>query len=269
VSLASPTRVTLLDGFTLRLGDDARSQVPDLPRAVQRLVVSLSLSRCPDRNAIAGQLWPDVPEGRAHGSLRSALWRLKRVAPGMVQVSGGSLWLAEDVWVDVRELDAWASRVLDPHVPGDDVAVPEDGLLGELLPGWCEDWVVLERERLRQVRMHALEALADKLVVAGRFGEAVRAAYAAVHEEPLRESAHRVVVRVHLAEGNLAEARRAYESFREMLADTLGIAPTPRMTGLLTEVRRRPCDGGPGSVSGVLQSESPSRGPAPSGSNVH
>jgi DNA-binding SARP family transcriptional activator len=101
--------------------------------------------------------------------------------------------------------------------------------------------------------MHALEALAGELIVAGRFGEAVEAAYAAVHEEPLRESAHRVVVRAHLAEGNVAEARRAYESFRQVLADTLGVAPTPSMTGLLTGLRPRVGDVGSMPTPGVLR----------------
>jgi DNA-binding SARP family transcriptional activator len=122
--------------------------------------------------------------------------------------------------------------------------------------------VLPERERLRQLRMHALEALADKLAAVGRLGEAIQAAYAAVHEEPLRESAHRVVVRVHLAQGNVAEARRAYDSFRDMLADTLGIAPTPHMTRLLTQVRCRAGDVGAAPVSAVvLRSGLPQRAP--------
>jgi DNA-binding SARP family transcriptional activator len=66
-----------------------------------------------------------------------------------------------------------------------------------LFPGWYDDWVLLERERLRRLRLHALEVLADKLVREGRYGEAVQATYAAVRTEPLRESAHRAVVRVH------------------------------------------------------------------------
>ena len=86
--------------------------------------------------------------------------------------------------------------------------------------------MLLERERVRQLRMHALEALAEKLAAAGRYGEAVQAAYAAVVAEPLRESAHRAVVRVHLVEGNVAEAVRAYDSFRTMLAEELGVAPS-------------------------------------------
>ncbi|MGY1640612.1 BTAD domain-containing putative transcriptional regulator [Geodermatophilus sp. SYSU D00703] len=156
-----------------------------------------------------------------------------------MEASGGSLSLAEGVRVDVRELEAWAERVLDPCIPGDDVGLPEDALCGELLPGWYEDWVLLERERLRQLRMHALEALADKLVTLRRYGEATEAAYAAVHAEPLRESAHRVVVRVHLAEGNITEALRAYDSFRTMLADELGISPTWQMTRCIAQAERR------------------------------
>lgn len=241
----SPTRVTLLHGFGLQLGGDPPLPLGDLPRAIQRLVAHLGLSRCSHRTAIAGTLWPDVPEDHAHGSLRSALWRLKRVAPGLVQVSGDVLCLGAGVRVDVRDLETWAFQVLDARVRRGDVAVPGRALRGELLPGWCEEWVLLERERLRQLRMHALEVLADEFIVTGRFGDAVEAAYAAVHEEPLRESAHRVVVRAHLAEGNVTEAHRAYESFREVLADTLGVAPTPSMTGLLTGPRLHPGGAGP------------------------
>ncbi len=240
MALTPTTRVALLDGFVVCRGDGGQGEVRDLPRVVQRLVARLSLSRCPDRSAIAGQLWPDVPEDRAHGSLRSAVWRLQKVAPGMIDVSAGSLVLADHVRVDARELDTWALHVLDPCVHGRDLAAPDDALGGELLPGWQDDWVLLERERLRQLRMHALEALTDKLVAAGRFGEAAHAAHSAVRAEPLRESAHRAVVRVHVAEGNLIEALRAYESFRTMLADELGIPPTAQMTRLIATARRGP-----------------------------
>src|SRR4051794_25150349 len=105
------------------------------------------------------------------------------------------------VRVDVHEFGAWARRVLDPEAALEPMPAPEVGLRGELLPGWYDDWVLLAREGLRQLRMHALEVLADRLTGVGRFGEAVQAAYAAVGMEPLREGAHRGLVRGHLAEG--------------------------------------------------------------------
>ena len=150
-----------------------------------------------------------------------------------MDASGGALGLADGVRVDVWDLKEWAQRTLDPNTDVDGARAPRSALAGELLPGWCEDWVLLERERLRQLRLHALEVLADKLARAGRHSEAVQAACAAVRAEPLRESAHRALVRVHLAEGNVAEAVRAYRSFRDMLAYELGVTPTEHMEGLM------------------------------------
>jgi DNA-binding SARP family transcriptional activator len=238
VTDAAGPRITLLDGFSMHLGGVAqRHLAEDLPRAVQRLVAHLCLSGRPPRAVIAGRLWPDVPEHHAYGSLRSALWRLQRVAPGLVNTSGAVLHLAPEVRVDVQELGEWAQRVTDPRRGLANVDVPDTGLSGELLPGWYEDWVLLERERLRQLRMHALEQVACRLAEVGRHAEALQAAYAAVRAEPLRESAHRVVVRVHLAEGNLVEALRSYEQFRIVLADELGVLPSEQMACLVRPFR--------------------------------
>ncbi|WP_448608649.1 AfsR/SARP family transcriptional regulator [Geodermatophilus sp. URMC 60] len=232
-------RVTLLDGFGLELpARGQRSTADDLPRGVQRLVAHLCLSHRPTRTVMAGHLWPDVPEGQAHGSLRSALWRLNKAAPGLVEASGSAVHLAADVRVDVRDLSDWAQRAIAPPRGAHDVAVPDAALLGDLLPGWYDDWVLLERERLRQLRMQALEAVAARLALLGRHCEALQAAHAAVRAEPLRESAHRTLVSVHLAEGNVAEAVRAYELFRTLLQDELGVPPTEQMTRLVERIPR-------------------------------
>jgi DNA-binding SARP family transcriptional activator len=234
VDLRPIARVALLDGFAVEVDVGGRpSSVGELPRAVQRLIAHLGLSGCRARSAIAGQLWPEVPEEHAQGSLRSALWRLHKSAPGLVVATGSTLSLAEGVRLDVRELTDWAQHVLDPLTVVLSGVTPEVGPGGELLPGWYEDWVLVEREQLRQLRMHALEALAGKLTDAGRYGEAVQAAYAAVRADPLRESAHRAVVQVHVAEGNVAEALRAYELTRRLLSEELGVVPTPRMEALV------------------------------------
>ena len=230
-------RVGLLDGFALERGrGGVYSVVEGLPRCAQRLIAYLGLRSRPTRAAVAGELWPEVPEDHAHGSLRSALWRVQKVAPGLVDGSGGALALAAGVRVDVWQFKEWAQRTLDPTADVDGAMAPESALAGELLPGWYDDWVVLERERLRQLRLHALEMLADKLASAGRHSEAVQAACAAVRAEPLRESAHRALVRVHLAEGNLVEAVRAYHCFRDLVAHELGVAPTEHMEVLMSEV---------------------------------
>lgn len=237
MDLAPAFRLSLLEGFALRSGS-SRSPTEDLPRGVQRLLAFLSLSGRPARSAVAGQLWPDAREEHAQASLRSALWRLRRTVPGIVETSAGALSLAAGVHVDVRELACWAQRVRDPRADGTRVTLPDAALRGDLLPGWYDEWVLLERERLRRTRLHALEAVAGRLAAAGRHGEALDAAYLALRDEPLRESAHRTLVEVHLAEGNVAEAIRVYEVFRHVLEDELGVHPTERMRRLIRGVGR-------------------------------
>jgi DNA-binding SARP family transcriptional activator len=230
-------RIALLDGFSLEL-PSSPSPVVGLPLSVQRLIALVSLSGRPGRGAAAGQLWPDLSEANAQSSLRSALWRSHKLSPGVIEVSSGSLRLAKDVATDVGELVTWARDVLDPNHHMTDETVPDVALGGELLPGWYDEWVLLQREHLRQLRMHALEVLADKLASVHRFGEAMQAALAAVQAEPLRESAHRAVIRVHLAEGNVVEAVRVYDAFSSLVGAELGVPPSAQMTELVRGIRR-------------------------------
>ena len=111
-------------------------------------------------------------------------------------------------------------------------------LSSDLLPDWYEDWVVIEAEDWRQLRLHALEALAEKLTAAERFGDAIEAARAAIQADPLRESAHGTLIRVHLAEGNQSEALDAFASYRALLHKELGLEPTPRLFALVSNLRR-------------------------------
>nr|WP_308355048.1 bacterial transcriptional activator domain-containing protein [Streptomyces sp. MUM 203J] len=155
--------------------------------------------------------------------------------------------LVDSVTVDARVLADTALGVLRPStVPILSSPEPVPAILfgdGELLPGWDEDWVLLERERLRQLRLHALDALAHSLVREGRHALALETALTSVRTEPLRESAHRAVVAAHLAEGNVHEAVSHYVAFQHLLDEELGVPPSALFARLLrpvTERRRMP-----------------------------
>ena len=92
----------------------------------------------------------------------------------------------------------------------------------------CAAATAAVRERLRQLRLHALEAAAAQLSALGSYGLALDAALTALRADPLRESAHRAVIRVHLAEGNVAEARRAFRQCRLLLRRELHVEPSPQ-----------------------------------------
>ncbi|MEV4389408.1 bacterial transcriptional activator domain-containing protein, partial [Micromonospora sp. NPDC049580] len=140
---------------------------------------------------------------------------------------------------DVATLGAASAALLAGGAPaGVGAGVPALAT-GELLPGWYDDWVLTERERLRQTQLYALEALAERLTAQGRFSEAVQVALTAVQLEPLRESATRVLIAVHLAERNINEAVRRLELFRADLGRELGVAPTSWLEHLVREGLRR------------------------------
>jgi DNA-binding SARP family transcriptional activator len=216
--------VRLLGGFDLRCGGKSQALAPSTERLIAFLAVNQqSLSRV----YVAGTLWPDVTERRSLGNLRSALWRLQR--PELVRVAQDRLSLAPTVAVDVHRLEAAAHGVSDAQLDlggRDPVALLRCLLSGDLLPDWYDEWVVAERERLRGLRLHALELLAIKFLAGRQFALAHEAALAVVQAEPFRESGQRVLMGVHLAEGNRAEARRQYEGYRRLLLDELGAAPS-------------------------------------------
>ena len=211
----------------------------DIPEGSKRLLVFVSVHRRRiARRYAAGALWPGGDDIRAAGNLRSALWRLRGAGIDVIDSDKCSLGLREDVFVDAHAAGEWATRLIDGTAEDDDLVVPPSWMDAlELLHGWYDDWALAERERTRQLMLHAMEALSRRLVLAGRFAEAVDTAMLVVAADPLRESAQRTLIEAHLAEGNWVEAVRGYEAYRALLRRELDIDPSPDLLVLL----RRPC----------------------------
>jgi DNA-binding SARP family transcriptional activator len=225
--------LTLLSSFDLRADGESVA----LPLASQRLLAFLALREGPlQRLYVAGALWTDSNERRSYANLRSSLWRVRRSGHKLVHATPQHLALAPEVDVDVHRLVRVSRRALEPLVPED--ALVHD-LDGELLPDWYDEWLDSTREHVRQLRLHALEAVAERLVARRRYGQAVRAALVAVHEEPLRESAQRALVVAYLAEGNRREALVQYHRYRERLLDELAVEPSPKFKELIQTATAR------------------------------
>lgn len=226
-------RLTLLGGFTLA----SEGREIELPASAQRLVAYLALNpHRLRRGHVAGVLWARGTEAHAAGCLRSALWRLRQADAEIVTASSSLLSLADGLVVDVWDVRAQTTRLLRPEPDRPDDLDPTT-LTTELLPDWFDDWVLLEREQLRLMSLYALESICDQLLAMGRHAEASAAALAAVHSEPLRESAHRALIRISLAEGNASEALRQYHSYANLLRAELGLDPSEHMHTLVRGVR--------------------------------
>jgi len=231
--------LSLLGGFLFSVGGDA---LLGISAASQRLLAFLALrDRAVGRAQVAGTFWPESSGQQAGASLRSAVSRLHGPARMAVRVTALDLGLAEGVAVDVHHSRALAHRLIDRESPpaDGDISVPAvSALSGDLLPGWYDDWAVIAAEDWRQLRLHALEAVAARLTAAERLPEAAAAALAAVRAEPLRETSRAALIRVHMAEGNQSAAIGEFERYRVLLQAELGIQPTSRLSQILSELQR-------------------------------
>lgn len=232
---AGSVRLNLLSGFELLVDGDEVA----VPPSAQRVVAYLALqSRPRPRTAVAASLWLDVDQERAAANLRAALWKLRHWRNRVIGQRADQLSLAPHVDVDLTALIREAHWLLDASRRGatDDVTTSGerdrgyvDLLSRDLLPAWDEEWITFERERLRQLRLHAIESLSVQLRSSGRFAEAIEAGLAAVSADPLRESAQRVLIDAFLAEGNLVDARRQFEAYRHLLWKDLRADPSPEL----------------------------------------
>lgn len=237
---SSLATVTLVGDVTLCL--DGRP-VP-LPLMAARVIGFLAVHEGPVRRAyVSGCLWPEHAERQAGACLRTALWRVPPVRPApLVRTSGSLLWLDPTVRVDIQEVSRLGALLdsTEPTAPGScEVATMVRCLGDDILAGWYDDWVAVERDRFHQTRLHVLDRLGEQLLAEHRFGEALQVGLALVRAEPLHESGHRLILRVHLCEGNVADAFRRCQLYAARLARELGATPSPAMTELLRPYRVR------------------------------
>jgi len=222
--------VQLLGGFAAT--GDGRPIV--LPAASRRVLALAAMYRAPLPRALAAErLWPHLSTRIAHGSLRTALSRLHATQPALLTITPEQVCLPATVAVDVHHAEALAKRLIAGSVPDVELRESIDRLTLPLLPDYHDDWVLLERNRLQDLFLHALEAHAARLTATGDYAAALNAIHAALAAEPLRESAACTLIAVHLAEGNRARAARCYLEFRERLLAVLGIEPSPEMRALV------------------------------------
>jgi DNA-binding SARP family transcriptional activator len=233
--LSRMVRLTLMRGFELTC--DGHRVV--LPHSAQRVIAFLAVTDRPVRRChAAATLWLESSEERSAGSLRTALWRLRRPDLRLVDLQGDALSLSGDIRVDLRALWDTGRRLLQGDESLDVAALRQLADAGELLPGWYDDWVAMERERIRLLRIQALETASVLFAARGRHGEAAVMALAAVEADPLRESAQQAAIRAQLAAGNRAEALRQYERYTEALRRELQLEPSFELRQLVHTLRQ-------------------------------
>jgi DNA-binding SARP family transcriptional activator len=232
------TVVHLFDGPFVTIGSCKFT----VPEGSKRLLAYVALRQGRvERRRAAGALWPIGDDHRAAGNLRSALWRLRGAGIDVMNADKWSMELCPGVQVDAQLTLEWASRLIADTVQPGDLAMRGNRIDAlDLLPGWYEDWAIVERERIRQRMLHALEVLSRRFSEVGRHAEAVEVAMAVVNAEPLRESAQRVLLEAHATECNWVEVRRSYLCYRDLVRRELGVEPAADLTRFVQQTRGIP-----------------------------
>lgn len=221
-----------------RFSVDCNGEPLQLPGSARTLIALLAVyERSIGRERAAGMLWPEHETRDALGRLRSALWKTKQTPCGPLISTSQGLTLTPAVSIDLDNARAVAARLLrqQDSITDDDLVL--DRFRRDVLIDWYDSWIASEREAFFQVRIHALEAIAGQLLIRGRHCLALEACFLVTDAEPFRETAHRLIGEVHIAEGNPAQALAHFETYRKTLAAELDIVPGREMNQLVESIR--------------------------------
>ncbi len=232
--------VRLLGQFDVRR-DGTPIAIPSRPAQSLLACLLLNVGTAHRREKLAGLLWPDSPEETARGNLRKELWRLRKaLASG--RSSEKPYILADDIslafnsssdyWLDISTLDCGASS----QATTDDLLKLLAHYRGELLPGFYDDWAVLERERLRAVFEQEVQRLLDCLKEEQRWPEVLDwgERWIALGSRP--EPAYRALMIAHGALGDRSKVVSTFQRSIQALRDDLGVEPSELTYALYKEL---------------------------------
>jgi predicted ATPase/DNA-binding SARP family transcriptional activator len=227
--------VHLLGQFEIRQDDEA-VELPSRPAQSLLAWLILHPGIAHRREQIAGLLWPDATEENARSNLRHALWRLRRAIPdGFVQSDKIAIrWLVEADWR--ADVDSFSEN--SPQATrADDLLPALHAYRGELLPGFYDEWVIRERERLAALYSGRMARLLDLLLAEQRWRETIDGAEKWIANDHAPEPAYRALMAADAALGNPAAALAAYARCVEALDQELGVPPSAETTALAESIR--------------------------------
>lgn len=213
-----------------------------LPGPLGRVLLAvLAVHRGPvSRHRIADLLWEGEPPPSYDRSLNPLLSKLRSalVEAGadrdLLASSSGAVELRRvaDLWIDVEEATSaldhaeGALRRQEPREAWPPAAVATSIFRRPFLEGIDLGWVEEQRRVLHARLVRAFEATVDVWLALDDPAQAVVAAEQLLAVDPFRETSHARLIQAHLAQGNRAEALRAFGECERILRTELGVEPS-------------------------------------------
>jgi predicted ATPase/DNA-binding SARP family transcriptional activator len=242
-------KVTLLGGFEVRSDSGARVRLPTKKAQALLAVLGIRPGQVHLRDKLAALLWGQSSDQHARGGLRHALMAVRRALagldPSLLKAEGQTLGL-DPQGLDV-DVVAFERAVAD----GTPEALEKAATLyrGDLLLGFSineplfEDWLIAERERLRETAVDALTRLLAFQTKTGATERAIQTAVRLLALDPLQEAVHRTLMQCYARQGRRGAALKQYQLCVTALQRELGTAPEAETKTLYQELLRRPAEG--------------------------
>ncbi|MDX8481696.1 alpha/beta fold hydrolase [Mesorhizobium sp. VK24D] len=234
----------LLGGFDFA---GAGAAVPAFSRKARAMVAYLALQagHSQSREKLAALLWSLNGDTQARMSLRQAVSAVRKA----MQKSGGGRFLTEGTSIalhlDDFDFDVARFEALAKSSSPEDLEQALVLYRGDLLDGLglkeepFEDWLRVERERLRMIAVATLDRLVAHYSASNDPAYCVRTAARLLAMEPLREDIHRALMRAYAAQGRINLALKQYELCRDALQRDLRLTPEPETRELYEDLRAR------------------------------
>ncbi len=226
-------QVRLLGQFDVRL-DGKRVTISS--RTGQSLFAYLTLTAGTShrREKLAGIIWPNTTEENARKNLRQELWRIRKALSAQASAKGNYL-LTDDLTLKFnRHLDFWLDVTQIEKSDSDLQALITNLSLyqGELLPGFYDEWVMLERERIQAMFDARMEQLIKQLVTAEHWIAVQEWGERWLSLVGTREPAYRALMLATGARGDMAKAAYLYQRCLAELQEQLGVEPSAETLAL-------------------------------------
>jgi DNA-binding SARP family transcriptional activator/pimeloyl-ACP methyl ester carboxylesterase len=243
-------RLNVLGGLDIRWESGKPIGLPTRKGEALLVYLALAAGRPQPRGKVAALLWNRSAEEQARASLRQTLFTLRHALSGARTETLGSS--SESVWLEAGcvEVDALSFERAAEETAPEGWARAAALYRGDFLEGFSvrsqpfEEWLMVQRTRLRE---HALEVMARLLaqqVESGAHEEATRIAQRILALDPLRETVHRALMRLHAERGHANAALKQYQACAQALRRELGVDPDSETQALYHQIlARRPAGG--------------------------
>ncbi|MFN8439345.1 MAG: tetratricopeptide repeat protein [Caldilineaceae bacterium] len=229
----------LLGQFEIRL-DGVKVDLASRPAQSLLAWLLLSAGVAHRREKLAGTLWPDSEESSARRNLRQTLWQIRRAlgpaSETLLRIDDFTIAFnpQSNYWLDAAEI----ARPIDDKTSLEAQIAALSAYSGELLPGFYEDWVNLEREQLQAHFERKMQLLLERLLEAERWEETLQWAERWIALGGTPEPAYRALMRSHSALGDSVSLAESYRRCVEALQRELGVDPSAQTRTLYEQLRR-------------------------------